>query len=138
MNKQLSGSIGAALLVAVLMVLSVPGQAADMRCDVPFSFQMNDATLPPGVYTVATEQSKLSIRGATRGAFSLANRKESDGYTSPKLIFHRYGDEYILREVWTGGSTGRVLSPSRRERQLAEASRRGEVAAFERVVIPIS
>ncbi len=138
MKKQISGSIGAALLVAVLMVLSVPGQAADIRCDVPFSFQVNNATLPPGAYNVSTEQSTLSIRGATRGAFSMTNRTESNADTSPKLVFHRYGDEYILREVWTGGSTGRVLSPSRREKQLADASRRGEVAALEVVVVPIS
>jgi hypothetical protein len=138
MNKQLSGSIGAALIAAALIVLSVPVDAAEMRCDVPFSFEVNNATLPPGAYSVSTEQGTLLIRGATRGALSVTNRTESRADTSPKLVFHRYGDEYILREVWTGGSTGRLLSPSRRERQLANASRRGDVAAFERVVIPIS
>ena len=57
--------------------------------------------------------------------------------TPPKLVFHKYGDEYILHEVWTGGTSGQELRQSRRERQLGEATRRGQKAAdFERVVVP--
>ena len=49
-----------------------------------------------------------------------------------------YGDEYILRQVWTGGTSGRQLPQTRRERQLANTSGRGEIAAqFERIVVPI-
>jgi hypothetical protein len=136
MNKQILGGLGAALVAAVLVVLSVPVNAAEVRCNVPFSFQVGDATLPPGVYTVSTEQSTLFIRGANRGAFAITNRVEPKTYTPAKLVFNRYGDEYILKQAWTGGSSGRVLPQSRREKQLTETKRAAEAA--KQVVIPIS
>ncbi len=138
MKKQLFAGIGAAIVAALMMILSVPAGAADVRCDIPFSFQVNGATLPPGTYNVSTEQSALMIRGATRGAVALGNLVESRQDTSPKLVFHKYGDEYFLRQVWSGGTSGRELPRPRRERELAEGARSGAVAAFERVVVPIS
>jgi hypothetical protein len=136
MKKQVLGAVGAALCAAVLVVLSVPVDAADVRCDIPFSFQVDEATLPPGAYHVSTVQGTLTIRGLTRGSFAQTNSVSSKtGYVSPKLVFHRYGDEYILRQVWTGGDSGRELRKSRREKELAETKR---TADFELVVIPIS
>jgi hypothetical protein len=137
MKKHVLGAIGAALFAAVLVVLSVPVDAADVRCDIPFSFQVDETTLPPGAYHVSNLQGTLTILGLTRGAFTQTSGVSSKtaGYVSPKLVFHRYGDEYILRQVWTGGDSGRELRKSRREKQLAESKR---TADFERVVIPIS
>ena len=37
-----------------------------------------------------------------------------------KLVFHRYGDQYVLREVWTGEGVGRELPESRFEREVLE------------------
>jgi hypothetical protein len=132
MKKQWLGVIGAACLVALLGVLGVPAQAGSMRADVPFSFQVGDKSLPKGNYYVETEQAKILLLGLTRGAFVLGNRLEKTG-NSPKLVFHRYGSTYVLREVWTG-STGRSLPASRQEKQLNPR----EVAAFDTVVIPLS
>jgi hypothetical protein len=37
-----------------------------------------------------------------------------------KLVFHRYGNEYFLSEVWTPGDEwGHRLSKTRREREIA-------------------
>jgi hypothetical protein len=58
--------------------------------------------------------------------------------TSPKLVFHRYGDEYILREVWMG-SSGYQLPQTSRERELA-SGRSGAAtasASFDRVEVAI-
>jgi hypothetical protein len=136
MNKQILGGLGTALVAAGLVVLSVPVNAADMRCNVPFSFQVGDTTLPPGAYTVSTEQSTLTIRGANRGTFAITNRVEPKTHTPAKLVFNRYGDEYILKQAWTGGGSGRELPKSRREKQLTETKRAAD--AVEQVVIPIS
>ena len=136
MKKEILGGIGAAFVAVMFVVLSVPVDAAEMRCTVPFSFQVRDATLPPGVYNVSTQGSIVSIRGGSRTAFAISNRVESRGSTPAKLVFHRYGDEYILKQAWTSGSAGRELTKSRREKQLAEARRNAD--AFEQVVIPIS
>jgi hypothetical protein len=132
MKKQGLGALGVAFLAAVLAVGSVPGEAADMECKVPFSFQAGGKTLPAGSYTVTIVQSTVTIRGFATGAFALGHRVESRTADTPKLVFHRYGDEYILREAWTG-STGQQLVPSRYEREL-----KGHVASFDVVVIPLS
>jgi len=102
MKKKMLGAIGAAFVAVVFVVLSVPVDAAEMRCNVPFSFQVRDATLPPGVYAVSTQGSIVTIRGASSAALSISNRLESRGDTPAKLVFHRYGDEYILKQAWTG------------------------------------
>jgi hypothetical protein len=132
MKKQSLGVVGAALLVAVLGVLSVSAEAGSLRCTVPFAFQVGDRSLPRGDYNVETEQARILIRGVTSGALAVGNTLEKPG-NSPKLVFHRYGSEYILSEVWTG-STGRQLPSSRHERELKSR----EVATFETVVIPLS
>ena len=136
MNK-LPRIIGTALLAALPFVFSSPVQAASIECDVPFSFQISDRTLPPGVYRVTAEHGSLFVRGLRRGAVTMTSSVASAQATPPKLVFHKYGDEYILHEVWTGGTSGQELRQSRRERQLGEATRRGQKAAdFERVVVP--
>ncbi len=136
MNK-LSGIIGAASLAAVLLVHSSPVEAGMIQCDVPFSFQIGERTLPPGVYLVNSDHAVLFVRGLNRGAVGLTSRVSSGQATEPKLVFHKYGDEYILHEAWTGGTSGYALLRSRRERQLGDATRRNPKAArLERIVIP--
>jgi hypothetical protein len=39
-----------------------------------------------------------------------------------RLVFHRYGEDYFLAEIWTGNtSVGRVLARSPREKELAQS-----------------
>lgn len=52
-----------------------------------------------------------------------------DNVSTPKLVFHRYGDEYFLAEIWTtADECVRTLGIHPRERQLAKAGRSPEVA----------
>jgi hypothetical protein len=76
-------------------------------------------------------QASIVIRGVTTGALAVGNPLEKPG-NAPKLVFHRYGSEYILSEVWTG-SIGRKLPTSRQERELKTRE-----ASFETVVVPLS
>jgi hypothetical protein len=132
MKKLSLGVVGSALLAAVLGVLTVSAEAGSLRCTVPFAFQVGDRSLPRGDYNVETEQAQILIRGVTTGALAIGNALEKTG-NNPKLVFHRYGSEYVLSEVWTG-STGRQLTQSRREKELKSR----EMATFETVVIPLS
>ena len=44
------------------------------------------------------------------------------------LLFHRYGDQYFLSQVWpAGGSTGRLLPKSRAERDAERQARNNMV-----------
>jgi hypothetical protein len=136
MRKSILKGVWAASLVAVLAVISMPVGAAEIRFKVPFSFTVNGAVLPPGTYTVSNAQSALWVRGFSDSAVVMTNRLESLNDTGAKLVFDKYGDEYTLRQAWTGGGNGRELPRPRLARELADAARSGEVAKMERVVIP--
>jgi hypothetical protein len=134
---------GAGLAVALgMLTLSAPAPVAagDIRANVPFSFTVNKKVLPPGTYNVSSSAAhSLFIRGNSAGAIILGQHAESSTLTSPKLVFHRYGDEYILREVWMGRASGYELPQSPRERELA-SGRSGAAtasASFERVEVAI-
>jgi hypothetical protein len=125
-----------------MLTLSAPAPvaAADIRASVPFSFTVNKRVLPPGTYNVASSNAhSLLIRGYGAGAVVMGQHAEASALTSPKLVFHRYGDEYILREVWMGRSSGYQLPQTSRERELA-GNRGGAntaTASFERVEVAI-
>ena len=116
-------TLWAAALIALFTTMASPTQASQIECKVPFSFSVNSATtLPPGVYRLSTTGpvGTVMIQGAGRGAFSITNRLESGKQQDVKLVFHKYGDTYILRQVWMGGGDGRELPQSRLERELQE------------------
>lgn len=131
------------LVVAVAFmtaVASANGQSSrTVIATVPFEFKVGDKALPAGDYTVSTisaSSSALAIRNqdsnraAIRLAIPIQVRKASD---KGKLVFHRYGQNYFLSEVWSGGeSTGWQLLKSKQERtmesQLAAISSKSELA----------
>jgi hypothetical protein len=54
----------------------------------------------------------------------------SDARQQPRLVFHRYGNEYFLAEIWNGEGTGTRLVPTKAERDAMEtvaANRADEV-----------
>ena len=79
-----------------------------MKVNVPFAFSAEDHSLPAGEYLVLTVTPERSIRIVSAdGKHSaivntLPNYAKSPS-TSSRLVFHRYGNEYFLAQVWTGG-----------------------------------
>jgi len=125
-----------------IIVAGVSAQAQSLQykltVDIPFDFQVANQKLPAGKYSVGRAQETsgdtvLQIRSidgqSTTNRFSipivtfnLKNRGE--------LIFHRYGDQYFLSEVWpAGGGTGRAFLKTRTERDLERTARENGVAA---------
>jgi hypothetical protein len=141
MRTQILKGASLALVLGVLALSApAPVAAADIRANVPFSFTVNKEVLPPGKYDVSNSAAhSLLIRGFGAGAVVMSQHTESATSTSPKLVFHRYGDEYILREVWMGSASGYTLPETRRERELA-SGRSGAAtasASFETVEVAI-
>ena len=100
-----------------------------VRADIPFGFMAGGAAFPAGVYTVArlrndagalvlsSSDGRKNVAFLTTGTYSPNPREKAS------LVFNRYGDQYFLSEVWTGGDqTGRQLVPSTRERELSLAN----------------
>ncbi len=141
MRTQILKGASLALVLGVLALSApAPAAAADIRANVPFSFTVSKKVLPPGTYSVSNNGAgTLVITGFGAGAIVMGQRTESATSTSPKLVFHRYGDEYILREVWMGSGSGYQLPQTARERELA-SGRSGAAtasASFERVEVAI-
>ena len=123
-----------ALFTMLLAAASVAvGQTSpgDLVVDVPFAFQVAKQTLPAGHYTVKRVddgQIRL-VNSEAQGLYvSTHAALRSTNYGS-KLVFHRYGDTYFLSAVFvTGKTTGRELSRSRAERELADRKAEMELA----------
>ena len=121
-------------------VRPVGATSEELRCQIPFSFTVNKATLPPGTYRVDVDQEAgmVELRDMGHAAFALGIPFDDSPVRGAKLVFHRYGDQYVLREVWTGMGTGRELPEPRREKELASAaSPATHSARFERVELPL-
>ena len=135
-KKTLKRLVGTTLLGAVAAV-AVPAQAADIETRVPFGFSVQEKVLPSGRYTIASIGGQaFIIRGRRDGAVVMGTRT-SEREDAPRLVFHRYGGEYILREIWMSGM-GRALPETTREREAAQREGKGgAVARLGRVVIPL-
>jgi hypothetical protein len=112
-------------MIAMLAVVSViASSAAPLRADIPFDFILGKKTMPAGPYLVDHSLSggTLIIRASNQKASAVVGTTtlNSVDYSEGKLVFHRYGDQYFLAEVWTPGSdAGRKLPQSSLERELS-------------------
>ena len=127
------------VIALVTAVGSAQGQslAYKLRANIPFDFVVGDKKLPAGEYSIgrARQDSDDSIllissadgRGnAIRLSIPVGSRVLKNEGT---LVFHRYGDQYFLSQVWpVSASTGRELTRSLSERELAANSSAGKMS----------
>src|SRR5262249_59056926 len=80
MRKQILKAAGAATLFGVLAMVGVSAQAAQIRADIPFSFECNRKVLPSATYTVDTSVANgLVITGQKTGAVVLGTQMYASG-----------------------------------------------------------
>ena len=133
-------------LLAVIMTVAaiVPAKAQSLQykltANIPFDFTVMDKKLPAGKYSIRRAQisngdqvieiaSADSRDSVTRMTIPVLTR---DPVKEGVLVFHQYGDEYFLYEIWpAGGTTGRAFPKSRSEREL---ERKGD-AQVARVIL---
>jgi hypothetical protein len=130
MKRQMVKGLTMLTLIATVAlgtaVLSANGQSTlNVRAQIPFEFVVGDQTVPAGEYSVRTISSSnraLMIQNAEASisTFRLANAiTPKRNKTEARLVFHRYGQNYFLREVWEGGeTTGQELRESKQERAI--------------------
>lgn len=109
-----------------------------VKVAVPFDFAVAGATMPAGHYVIDTKGAATIVLHAvdlhknaivtTTGARTLDPQKDA------RLVFHRYGNQYFLYQVWIAGlESGRELPQSKQERVLAKGP-----ANSKRVIIAAS
>ena len=134
MQKQvLKAATILSIVVALTITFAAAPAAADslgsIRVDVPFDFTADHSILPAGKYTirsagmnstgvirVTSEDGKTSVFLSTHSAQSAQSKDKT------VVIFHRYGDQYFLYQIWAiGDSIGSEIPKSSIERQAARA-----------------
>jgi len=102
---------------------------ATIRANIPYSFVVNNTTLPAGKYVIqvlnsnASDLSLLEIRSANGKTTVLF---ETDPVTVPglaprtELVFDKIGDTYFLSKVFLQGGEGNQLLKSKTQRRLEE------------------
>ena len=72
----------------------------------------------PRLVQVRNEDTNSSVLTVTGSAYS----GERSAAGSPRLVFNRYGDQYVLSQIWDGSSAGRELTKGKNERELARTA----------------
>jgi hypothetical protein len=125
-----------------------------IRAKIPFDFNVGEKKLPAGKYTfsrlsgfsdnramsVSSEDARAHVFQSTFEASVLTPKDEAT------LVFHRYGDQYFLEQIFAGGEQeGTQVPESRSERtirrQLAQSQQSnmsGKVMKVETVNIVAS
>lgn len=133
--------VTASTKIGMLVLLSVAALAASakaqsgsgLRANIPFDFTVAGKTLAAGHYAITRASQtdgdlvlEVNSLDEHSRAFQITSQLQT---LTPRdqsvLIFHRYGDEYFLAQMWAAGSTtGRAFTKSRRERQLEQDQQR--------------
>jgi len=131
-------------LLAVMTIItagaSAKAQSLDYRltANIPFDFTVADKKLPAGKYWINRAQQSqgdmiVQIR-STKGDANVVRLTIPVDTMYPvrnsSVVFHKYGNDYFLSEIWPkGGSVGRALPKTRVERDLERKSQDNQIAA---------
>ena len=116
-------------MLLVTCVASAQGQSLANRitANIPFDFSVGEKKLPAGTYSISRVNQNvgdavLSVADddGQAKAIRLSNAAQrSRANSKATLVFHRYGDQYFLFQVWpAGATTGRQFPKSRSQREI--------------------
>jgi hypothetical protein len=103
-----------------------------MKVNIPFAFGVEGHSLPAGQYLVFTVTPERSIRIVSTDGKHFAIVNDLPNYASEpspnsRLVFHRYGNEYFLAQVWTAGqNVARNPLSSKKAMEIASTGERPE------------
>jgi hypothetical protein len=120
--------IRTAVLVAALSVafvspaLHAQMPAAQSRVTVPFGFEVGSTHFAPGTYILSNPQELiLAVHGTKRTALVISSHEINPAPSrTSKVVFHRIGDQYFLREVWNEGKAEHLLCTESKDEQSIE------------------
>jgi hypothetical protein len=113
-----------AAVAAFATVAPVRAQDETLIARVPFEFSVNNTNFSRDTYRLSRvdgHRELLLVRNERKGVFVRTNveRVPRDN-ASPSLLFHRYGDQYFLREIRWQGEARLELPLTKAERDAAE------------------
>ena len=133
MNKQKLFPLAAVLLLVTGMASAQMWQQA-IKANIPFSFIAGNMSLPAGEYrvTAISDLGVLAVTGGDTGQAMVGSHAvQGKAASATKLIFHRYGDQYFLYQIWVQGEDrGRELPQTSHEKELLAKARFSSVAVL--------
>jgi hypothetical protein len=132
MKKHLFSLVALGLLFATA---AANAQTVNLKANVPFDFIAEGKVMPKGEYSVKSigtdGSSTLLVRSSDDRAKSLLLShpcQAGEASAISKMVFHRYGSQYFLAQVWTlGNSSGSEFRKTSREKELARAAAASDV-----------
>ncbi len=114
-------------LASAQVVLPVPTTTSvtgTVKIEIPFKFSLDGKIFHSGTYSVSPLTEKtvaLQSEDGKQSAVVMTNPvTTANKISGPKLVFHRYGDDYFLTQAWLRQSdTGREFPMSADEIRLA-------------------
>jgi hypothetical protein len=139
LKKQILSVIATLTMIVPMAIVGFAGLYGNVTANIPFDFMVGGKEFKAGAYTVKRLHDNnpdvaLIIRSAETGetANFTVNNVTDKGESRARLIFHRYGNQYFIAEIFDGNSgQGSALLKSKAER---EAAKRGETITQNTVV----
>src|SRR5215510_1909728 len=126
MKKQILNAVVTLVVIAALSIAGFAGLDRSVEANIPFDFMVGGKQLTAGKYTVemGIAQGALMVRNwkTKQAAGSITQDYQVRAGSEPRLVFHRYGNQYFLAKVITY-SKGIELPKSKAEREAAKAKR---------------
>jgi hypothetical protein len=124
-----------AMSLALLMCAAAQAQTTRLKITVPFEFTAGTVQLPAGEYEVTAigpwGGPALSVHNLNSNAGTLVVSTSCSSQkpaADAKLVFHRYGQQYFLAEVWNRNSYfGNQIKINSRQTELARNQSKDEV-----------
>ena len=117
--KRTMMKLTAALALAVTFGIATANAQTNsgLRADVPFNFAVGKTAIPAGNCGVLVSAKVARIACGDEQAGIVGQEARQDATGTPKLVFHKYGDQYFLAEVWTE-SNGLILAETPAEKEM--------------------
>jgi hypothetical protein len=127
-------------LLTLLGGATANSQSGSLKSRVPFEFTVGTTTIPAGTYSVAlsgADNNIVTIGNIHHTVAALTGARKSDRSNGPtRLVFHRYGHRYFLREMWFSSDRAETLPERNAERISALEYKRS--AGFAPVVVSVA
>jgi hypothetical protein len=143
MKRQLLVLIALATLATALTTNAFGQAGKRVAANVTFDFQIGDRTFPAGEYWIGSLSRQSdnilrirSIGDANRNEIILANHSREGKRQTPRLVFHKYGENYFLSNIFLDTEQwGYSIRPSRRQRESTKDLR---LASLKTIEVPLA
>ncbi len=127
----------AALYLTVILALAlcpILAQAQSnllLKANIPFDFTAGSTQVPSGEYVISSpaDHAQLLRSADNKASAIVMSNAIGNPYTADLsryvLVFHRFGSEYVLTQIWSGG-IGHEVRQSKRVSELAKMEKPSE------------